>query len=74
MALNGLEAALLALWPLGVLAALLAGARSGFTVRARVALLLAIFWPFFGSLLAIAYLSLTLARHPLRGNALNTTA
>ena len=64
MELNGLEAGLLALWLLGVLAALLAGARGGFTVRARVAMVVAILLPVLGSLLAIAYLSLTLARNP----------
>ena len=73
MALNGVEAGLLALWVLGVVAALLAGARGGFTVRARVALLTAILLPVLGSLLAIAYLGLTLARNP-RGTTPTTSA
>ena len=63
MAIDGLEVGLLALWCLGVGAAILAGVRGGFTVRAKVAILTAIFLPVLGSLLAIAYLSLTLARH-----------
>jgi len=56
MALNGLEAGLLALWALGVVSAILAGRRGGFTLRARVAILGAFFLPVLGSLLAIAYL------------------
>ena len=73
MAVNGLEVGLLALWSLGVVAALLAGVRGGFTVRARVAIVVAIFLPVLGSLLAIAYLSLTLARNP-RGTTPASTA
>jgi len=66
MAVNGLEAGLLALWALGVVSAILAGRRGGFTLRARVAILAAIFLPVLGSLLAIAYLGLTIARNPRR--------
>lgn len=68
MAISGLEAGLFLVWSVGVLATLFAGARGGFTLRARVVLLLAIFMPVLGSVLAIAYLILTLVRNPRSGH------
>lgn len=73
MDVNGWEAVLLTVWAFGVLAALLAGNRGGFTGRARAAVVVAIFLPVVGSLIAVAYLWLTHARSTRR-DTVNTTA
>ena len=61
MDLNALELAILLLWMIGIGAIAHTGRRAGFTARTWVALAVAVVVPVAGSLLAIAYATLSTA-------------